>query len=330
MPMNVKCRVQLKRNPLPFFRGCCALILCLYFSSVWGSEKTVVYLNSYHSGYSWSDSEYSAFKSQLADYTIKIHPFYMNTKHIKTPAELALMVEKALRFIKRHSPDVIVAADDNASKMIIEPYFKNHHIPVVHIGVNIDASVYGYPYKNSTGMVEMEGLENLIQVISSYDHDSKVIMIFANTTTGLKKYRYYIQNINNLHGVMINNFDEFKSAILTIKQDDYLLVLDTLEGMDDFNEQQVKSFLASNVKHPIISVSNSSQKFAHFGYIKVPDELGIWAGQTVEQILLGKPVSEIPAAVNSHFSVFINSDFAKKSGVTVPEVFYELPFIHVD
>ncbi len=328
--MNIKCWIKTKKNPLSFYRACCALVISLYFSSVWAGEKSVVYLNSYHSGYSWSDLEYRAFKTQLADDAVNIYPFHMNTKHIKKPAKMALMIKKALAYIQKHDPDVIVAADDNASKMIIEPYFKNHKTPVVHLGVNLDAGVYGYPYTNSTGMVELEGLGNLIHVIAKYSDYSKVVMVFINTTTGLKKYNHYTQHIANFKGVVVSNFNEFKSAVLSIKQDEYILALDTLEGMKNYNAQKIKSFLTTEVKSPIISVSNDTQKFAHFGYIKEPDEFGIWAGKAVEDILMGKPVSDIPSVVNRRFSVFINPNFAKQTGVTVPEVFYDLPYIRVD
>ncbi len=57
-------------------------IFCI-FTSVWGEEKTVVYLNSYHAGYDWSDKEFAAFKVQLSDQDVNIHAFYMNTKYIK-------------------------------------------------------------------------------------------------------------------------------------------------------------------------------------------------------------------------------------------------------
>jgi len=311
-------------------KTCHCVLLLVVCASAWGSEKTVVYLNSYHAGYDWSDKEFNAFKIQLAHEPIQIHHFYMNTKYIRDKADIAAIVKKALRFIEKHQPDILVAADDNASKYIIEPHFKNAEIPVVYLGVNLDASAYGYPYKNSTGMVELEGLKNLIDVIHQYTQYRKVTMIFTQTTTSLNKYQHYQRQIDSLNGIVVKNVEEFKAAVKALKGSNQLLALDTLNGMDNYDPVLIKSFLAAQHGQPVISVSNSSQDMAHFGYIKVPDEHGIWAGEAVQKIFSGIKVSDIAPTNNSHYQVFINQEFAKQCNVTIPPVFYQLPFIHVN
>ena len=47
---------------------------------------------------------------------------------------------KAKAEIDAFKPDVVIAADDNASKYLIEPYFKDAALPFVFCGVNWDAS----------------------------------------------------------------------------------------------------------------------------------------------------------------------------------------------
>ncbi len=306
------------------------MVISLFYLPVLAEEKSVVFLNSYHAGYQWSDQAFQAFKIQLNGKPVKIHHFYMNTKYIKNPQDINAIVNKALLFIEYHQPAVLVAADDNASKFIIEPHFKNSDIPVVFLGVNLDASVYGYPYTNSTGMVELEGLENLIDVIRQYTQYQKVGMIFTDTTTSLKKYRYYLDRISDFKGVVVKNMGEFKLAVRDLAHKDYLLAFDTITGLDGYDESQVQSFLANQVKRPIITVSNSSQDIAHFGYIKVPDEQGIWAAQATYKILTGTPVSEIPSTQNNKYQIFINEEFAKQCDVKIPQVFYKLPYIQLN
>ncbi len=299
-------------------------------TSVWGEEKTVVYLNSYHAGYDWSDKEFDAFKIQLSDQDVNIHAFYMNTKYIKNPADIVTIVKNALSFIDKHQPDVLVAADDNASKYIIQPHFANAEIPVVFLGLNLDATTYGYPYKNSTGMVELEGLINLIKVIRQYTHFKNVTMFFTPSTTSMKKYHHYKNKIPGFDAVVVKNFNEFKDKVTALQSRGELVALDTLNGLDDFNALRIQDFLAEQNGQAVISVSNSSQNLAHFGYIKVPDEHGIWAGETVQKILSGIKVSDIPSTINSHYQVFINKTFAMRCNVTIPDVFYKLPFIHIN
>ncbi len=297
---------------------------------VWGEEKTVVYLNSYHAGYDWSDKEFDAFKVQLSDKDVNIHQFYMNTKHIKKSEDITLIVKEVLSFIDEHQPDILVAADDNASKYIIQPHFGNAEIPVVFLGVNLDATTYGYPYINSTGMVEQEGLINLIKVIRQYTNYKNVTMFFTPSTTSMKKYHYYKNKISDFDAVVVKNVNEFKVKLADLKGRGELVALDTLNGLDDFNALHMQRFLAEQHGQAVISVSNSSQNLAHFGYIKVPEEHGIWAGEAVQKIFSGVKVSDIPSAFNSHYQVFINKDFAKRCAVIIPDVFYKLPFIQIN
>lgn len=62
---------------------------------------------------------------------------------------------KARTTIEEFRPDVVIASDDNASKYLIMPYYKDAELPFVFCGINWDASIYGFPYKNVTGMIEV-------------------------------------------------------------------------------------------------------------------------------------------------------------------------------
>ncbi|MEJ2660274.1 MAG: hypothetical protein P8Z73_06080, partial [Desulfobacteraceae bacterium] len=63
--------------------------------------------------------------------------------------------------IKEYNPDVVIASEDDASKYVVEPYFKNASIPFVFCGVNHSGDRYGYPYKNATGIIELDPIPKL-------------------------------------------------------------------------------------------------------------------------------------------------------------------------
>ncbi len=65
-------------------------------------------------------------------------------------------------------PDVVIASDDNASKYLIAPYYKGGDLPFVFCGLNWDASVYGFPAKNVTGMVEVAQIPQLLEVLKRH------------------------------------------------------------------------------------------------------------------------------------------------------------------
>jgi hypothetical protein len=59
-------------------------------------------------------------------------------------------------------PAVVIASDDDASEYRSVFHFKNADLPLVFCGVYSDASEYGYPCANVTGMVAVVPTGKLI------------------------------------------------------------------------------------------------------------------------------------------------------------------------
>jgi len=133
------------------------VLMCLISSSlamnIYAAAPKVAYINSYHSDYSWSKECFLSFKNNVPKNT-DIYTYHLDSKRNPSIESINNMAINILDDIEQLNPDIIVAADDNASKYIIEPYFKNASIPVVFLGVNVDPSKYKYPYKNATGVIE--------------------------------------------------------------------------------------------------------------------------------------------------------------------------------
>ena len=58
----------------------------------------------------------------------------------------------------------MIASDDNAQKYLVVPYLKGTQVPVIFNGVNWDASAYGFPTSNVTGMIEVELPDQLVEI----------------------------------------------------------------------------------------------------------------------------------------------------------------------
>ena len=123
-------------------------------------QNKLLYINSYHAGFKWSDdietgllkalnirkNQDGTYDDSDSEVTLKI--FRMDTKlntseEFKTQAALAA---KAL--IEEWHPDIIVTSDDNAAKYLVVPYLKDADTPIVFCGVNWDAGIYGFPTGN--------------------------------------------------------------------------------------------------------------------------------------------------------------------------------------
>lgn len=295
-----------------------------------GDGQTVVFLNSYHPGYPWSDALYQSFSKEIKEKGIKVHQHFMHSKNMATLAERNLMVKNALAYIEHYQPDVIVASDDNASKFVIQPYFKNHSTPVVFLGVNLNSKVYDYPYDNATGIEEIEGLGQFLEVVEHYTGKTRFAMLFTNTTTSKKKFRHYQKALPHLTTVIINDFKEFQQQVKHLASINDYLVIDTMDGLTGYDEVSAREFLQAHSNIPTITVSNSAKRLVNFGYLKVPQEHGLWAAKTTLKILNGTPPKEIPIAKSNHFQLFINDTFNKTSKAKTPSIFYDVPHVTLD
>ena len=124
--------------------------------------KKILFIDSYHEGYAWSDGITRGVQSTLEGTGVNLKVIRMDTKRNTSDDFKKAAARKARAEIEAFKPDVVIAANDNASKFLIEPYFKNAELPFVFCGVNWDASVYGFPYSNTTGMVEVTPIPQII------------------------------------------------------------------------------------------------------------------------------------------------------------------------
>jgi len=306
---------------------CCLLIFSLHASHSLSNDKplSIVYLNSYHPGYEWSDRCLNIFKKKLKT-NANIHVFYMDTKINHSQANFKEVTQQALAFIQDKQPHLIVAAEDNASKLLIEPYFKNVQIPVVFMGVNVDASIYGYPYDNATGIVEMDGILNLVHAIRPMGLKKEVGMIFSKTVTGTKVMDFIkAQQPKNFETRQVKNAQQWFEVMTEFNTSKDFIALDTISAIQGLDHKMALNFIKQHIQIPIISASSTSRHLAHVGYITSPEEQGIWTARTVDNILSGKSINDIPLHISAQYSMYINQTLLNEMSLVLPKQLYKLP-----
>jgi hypothetical protein len=114
------------------------LLLCFSTLAAAGDlkGKKVLFIDSYHEGYEWSDGITKGVKQVLDGKGIELKIVRMDTKRNGGEEFKKQAGEKAKAAIEEFKPDVVIAADDNASKYIIVPFFKDSPLPFVFCGVN--------------------------------------------------------------------------------------------------------------------------------------------------------------------------------------------------
>ena len=172
-----------------------SLVLCLLFSDTSLARsydgKKVLYIDSYHQGYAWSDGITKGVEMKMKGTGVNLKIIRMDTKRNSDDEFKRDAAKKAKAVIKDFKPDVVIASDDNASKFLIKPYYKDADLPFVFCGVNWDAKVYDYPYKNVTGIVEVAPIPILIEQMELYANGKRIGFIGPDIITAQKEAANY-------------------------------------------------------------------------------------------------------------------------------------------
>ena len=295
------------------------VILILISSFAFAQQgKKILFIDSYHAGYAWSDGITEGIqmvvKPSGAD--LKIHR--LDTKRNGSEAFKKQAAVKAKRLIENYKPDVVIAADDNASKYIIKEYFKNSDIPFVFCGVNWDEKVYGFPYQNTTGMVEVGLYNALITNLKKYSKGSRVGFISSDTPSSHKEG----ENSTKLLGVKYEKvvyaktFDDWKTKLLDLQKSVDMIVFENNAGIKGWDDQKAKEFLVSNIAVPTGSIYDWMADFVLISFAKSSQEQGAWAASAALKILSGIKPTDIPVEKNKQGKLFVNMKHAEKLGVT--------------
>ncbi len=276
---------------------------------------TVFFLDSYHEGYEWSDRIIQGFLDGIESEDLKLVIHRMDSK--RNPSEEYLKAE-ALRVkhqIEILNPDVIIACDDNASQYVVEPYFRDNDIPVVFCGVNWDPSTYGYPWKNATGMVEVNLVEELLIQLAKYtnDPDPRIGYLASDTNTERKEAAQYKTRlgIELTRELYVENLEEWKAGFLEIQDDVDILIIGTFIYADD-EGRDVEDFVKDNIRIPTGTLNDFLMPYALVGYMKNPEEFGYWSARTALEILGGRDPSDIPIVENELSELILNMVLADR------------------
>ncbi len=296
------------------------------------APKKLLYVNSYHQGYAWSDD---IEKGLLKALQIKARPdgtydtsrsevrlriFRMDTKHRKSEAEIKAAALAAKTIIEKWQPDLLVVSDDNAAKYLVEPYYKNSTLPVVFCGVNWDASVYGFPTRNITGMVEVAPVEETMEMLRKYARGDRIGYIGANTLSEHKNVDSYarILGVHFTDGRLVDNFAQWKKEYLRLQDSVDMLLFFTAVGIEGWNDEQAEQFILAHTRIPSAGTGDHHIRFALLGQVRIAEEQGWWAGKTALRILNGTSPAEIPVTTNKRSRIYLNMRLAKRLGIKFP------------
>jgi len=279
--------------------------------------KKVVFVNSYHLGYPWSDGIETGLREVFEGTGVEFKTVELDTKNNPDEDFGKAAGTKAQSDIEAFAPDVIIACDDNAQKYLIVPYYKGTNTPVVFCGVNWDASVYGFPTTNVTGMVEVELPDQMINLLKGYTNGDRVGYITVDSETERKVVDTYNDRFfdGQLQPYWVTTQEEFKEAFLTAQEEVDILFMGNNAGSDVWNEDEMQQFILENTTIPTGSINDWMAPYSLLTLAKSAKEQGEWSAQTALSILDGTPVSSIEIAENKKGELIVNLEIADKLSV---------------
>jgi ABC-type uncharacterized transport system substrate-binding protein len=286
--------------------------------------RKVLLVDSYHLGYDWSDGVVEGVEEVLKETAAELRIFRMDTKRNQSEAFKRQAALQAKALIESFQPDVVIASDDNASKYLIQPNYRDTSLPIVFCGVNWDASVYGYPYANATGMVEVELIEPLVAQLGQLAKGDRIGFLAIGGTTSEKDNAYHSKILGKPYDktYYVMTYQEWKERFVQLQDEVDFLIIGNPQGLSGWDENDFVHFAARHTRIPTGATIHWVKKFTLMGYMRVPQEQGRWASKAALKILRGTPVSEIPMAQNRQGKLTINMRLAKRLGVTFdPAVF---------
>jgi len=297
-------------------------------------NKKVLYINSYHAGYEWSDGITKAIldtfnlkvgldkKIDSTEGKVDLKIIYMDTKRNSSESYIKNAALKAKKVIDEWSPDLVITSDDNAAKYLIVPYFKGSKIPFVFTGVNWDATEYGFPCSNVTGMTEVQLIGQIITKLRKYSKGDRIAIIKGSDRSAHKEASFFEKMFNiKLDKRFVNNFEEWKKHYLKLQSESDMILLGNSASIPDWDQDQAKQFILDNTSVPTGNWDSWMAQYCLVTLATKAEEQGQWAAQTALDILAGKKPHQIPVVSNKKARIIINMNLARKLNILFPTEF---------
>jgi ABC-type uncharacterized transport system substrate-binding protein len=307
-------------------------IFFIYGYSFASDQRKVLYINSYHWGYQWSDSITGSICNNLnkklnsrgeviddSNSHIALKIIYMDTKRNTSKEFLEKSAKKIKKIIDTWQPDIVITSDDNAAKYIIVPYFKNAHIPFVFCGINWDASEYGFPCDNVTGIIEVQLIDQIISQMSPFARGGKIAFLKGDDTSARKEATSVEKYFNiSLDKHFVKTFSQWKEQYILLQKESDMILMGNTISIHGWDEEKAKSIIADYTQIPTGNWDSWMAPYALITFATKPEEHGEWAATTALKILSGISPLDIPMVTNKKARVILNMPLAKKLGIKFP------------
>jgi PAS domain S-box-containing protein len=167
---------------------CLAVLFAAGAANAEKVRKNVLYLNSYHNGYAWSDEILQGLHSFFAesDFDVDMQIEYMDTKRYATTERAEALYQFYREKFKDSRFDLIIASDDFAYNFVLDYQDRLWPgLPVVFCGVNDFRKERLAGRANITGVIENTDYEATFRLAARlHPETARMIVIGDRSVTG--------------------------------------------------------------------------------------------------------------------------------------------------
>lgn len=289
--------------------------------------KKCMFVTSYDHGYAWQNGVERGLHKVLEG-KCEIRQFDMDSKRNPEPAYCQKKALEAKTLIESWQPDIIIAADDNVSKYLIAPYFKDTDIPIVFFGLNWTAAEYGYPFSNATGMIEVFPLRAMHSYIREIIPNARsAICLIPDRLSANKsgqRTKEYLSSVGiRLDVETVATMADFKRKFIAAQQADFIILFNNA-GILDWDDTQAMQIITQHADKLTVTLLEWMTPFVMLGLTTVPEEQGEYAANAALSILAGMQPGDIPVVTNRQWNTYVNESLLQKAGITLPKYIIQL------
>ncbi|MCF8056149.1 MAG: PAS domain S-box protein [Desulfocapsa sp.] len=270
-------------------------------------EKQILVLNSYHPGYSWSDDIMEGIRSVFPEdgESVVLHIEYMDTKRF-SPEKSFVLLEQLYQIKHQLSNyDLIIASDNNALNFLKQNNNKLFpNIPIVFCGINNYRDDLIAGLDKITGVAEdVDYSETIKLALKLHPATSHIVAISDGTVSANENLSQFQKDIPGIDPritiveLTALSPQELSVALAKLPPTSILFHLDYYSPPKSrhLSVKESFAFINKSCSLPIYVSTDNKMGMGAIGGVVITGYLqGKAAAHMAEEILSGKPISEIP------------------------------------
>ncbi|GAB6190807.1 hybrid sensor histidine kinase/response regulator [Desulfocastanea catecholica] len=269
-------------------------------------KKTVLYLNSYHNGYHWSDGLLEGIRTVLNQgrYKVDLQIEYMDAKKYNYDSISNNLYALYLDKFKEEHFDIVILSDNDALNFVNKhrhDLFKD--IPVVFCGVN-DLGDGDIAAGNITGIVEVYDFIGTLQVAQKlHPEKNRLVYLIDTSTTGIA-IRHQAETLLEQHNLGLQvefwsrlSLEETQERVGALPDNTFLFIAPYYQTINGrfYTSEEVTAAIYSHSSVPIYTAWEFMVGYGTVGgRVLSGVEHGKTAGEMALQILGGTRADDIP------------------------------------